>query len=508
MLANYFTLKSIVQEVDRALRSSTLEHAYCFRRDELRLHFSNAQTLIVLLTPVQGALYLSNNIERLPKKNVVSFFSELNGQPFIAASISATDREVTLSIDSFELRLTFFGTPNACLFTGGKLISSFRKERGERESPADTRAISTLDLLGKRLRIEYDAAEKDGESVIFLERLTSNSGAWVHEIRGRLLLSPIELKLGVSDAPQHFESPSEAVRIVLTERHHAGKFKDASQELVPKLKQAFARTERVLAEIKRAETHTSRAEDSIEIGKEILANLHAIARSTSSVTLSVIGEEREIKLDPKLSASENAERYFDRAHRAKDAQLELAERRDSLEKERATLEHLIERATNTVDTSEIEKLEGEFSRLFGKSVLGDTRAEASDNSDPLSRFRQFTVAGGLRLLIGKNAAQNDDLTLHVAKKDDIWLHARGVKGSHGVLQKKNRDKPVPKEAIEEAAAITAYFSDAKTQSLAPVSFTEKKFVRKPRGAAVGAVKLEREQVVMVRPGLPEDKKQK
>jgi predicted ribosome quality control (RQC) complex YloA/Tae2 family protein len=115
-----------------------------------------------------------------------------------------------------------------------------------------------------------------------------------------------------------------------------------------------------------------------------------------------------------------------------------------------------------------------------------------------SGFREFTVFGGMKVLVGRNAKQNDELTTHVAKKEDLWLHARGVPGSHVVLQSGGR-KQIPKEAIEQAAELAAFYSEAKTQSLAPVSYTLKKYVRKPKGAGPGAVVMEREEVIMVEP---------
>src|SRR5947208_181394 len=127
----------------------------------------------------------------------------------------------------------------------------------------------------------------------------------------------------------------------------------------------------------------------------------------------------------------------------------------------------------------------------------DDLAEA----DAISRFRNFTVIGGFRVLVGKNAKQNDELTMKIAKKEDLWFHARHVPGSHVILQAHNA-KQIPKEAIEQAAEIAAYFSDAKTQKHAPVAYTKRKFVRKPKGAAPGAVLLEREEVVIVTPRVP------
>ena len=104
--------------------------------------------------------------------------------------------------------------------------------------------------------------------------------------------------------------------------------------------------------------------------------------------------------------------------------------------------------------------------------------------------------------VGRNAKQNDELTLRDARPFDLWMHARGVAGSHTILRVKGRTDNPPGSIQEKAAAIAAWFSKARTSSLAPVIVTQRKYVRKPRGAAAGAVKVEREKVIMIEPALP------
>jgi predicted ribosome quality control (RQC) complex YloA/Tae2 family protein len=119
-----------------------------------------------------------------------------------------------------------------------------------------------------------------------------------------------------------------------------------------------------------------------------------------------------------------------------------------------------------------------------------------------TRFREFPLDDEHTLYVGKTAADNDELTLRFAKPNDYWFHARGVPGSHAVLRSPSKDKKPPKNIIEQAAAIAAYFSKARNAKMSPVAYTQKKYIRKPKGAAVGAVILEREEVLMVRPHVP------
>lgn len=102
--------------------------------------------------------------------------------------------------------------------------------------------------------------------------------------------------------------------------------------------------------------------------------------------------------------------------------------------------------------------------------------------------------------MGRNAEANDELTLKRAYKEDLWLHAKDVAGSH-VLIKYQAGKPFPKDVIERAAQLAAYNSKRKTDSLCPVVVTQKKYVRKRKGDPAGAVVVEREQVILVEPKL-------
>jgi predicted ribosome quality control (RQC) complex YloA/Tae2 family protein len=102
--------------------------------------------------------------------------------------------------------------------------------------------------------------------------------------------------------------------------------------------------------------------------------------------------------------------------------------------------------------------------------------------------------------VGKNARNNDELTLKFAHKDDLWLHAKGVSGSHIVIKHK-ANLSFPEPLIQYAASLAAYYSSAAGSEWVPVLYTPKKYVRKPKGAHAGQVSVEREEVVLVQPKL-------
>ena len=128
-----------------------------------------------------------------------------------------------------------------------------------------------------------------------------------------------------------------------------------------------------------------------------------------------------------------------------------------------------------------------------------------DKERPIeTKFRKFQLGEGYVLYVGKNAANNDELTMRFAKPNDIWLHARGSSGSHCVIKSESgkKDEKVPKTILKAAAEIAAFYSGAKNAKYTPVCYTQKKYVHKPKGANVGAVTLQREDIIMVEPRQP------
>ncbi len=118
-------------------------------------------------------------------------------------------------------------------------------------------------------------------------------------------------------------------------------------------------------------------------------------------------------------------------------------------------------------------------------------------------YRRYQLSDGYEVWVGRNAKQNDMLTTRDARKYDLWLHARGVSGSHTVLRVPRRQETPPARIVEKAAAIAAWHSKARTSELAPVIVAEKRYVHKPRKSPLGTVVVEREEVLIVKPEIPE-----
>lgn len=120
---------------------------------------------------------------------------------------------------------------------------------------------------------------------------------------------------------------------------------------------------------------------------------------------------------------------------------------------------------------------------------------------PPPHLIEYKLADGWRVLAGRTDADNEELSLRLARPNDWWFHARGIPGSHVVLQARPDAEP-SRDILKQAAAIAAYHSKARAGGVVPVSCTRARDVSKPRGSKLGTVEIRRETILKVRPRIP------
>ena len=118
---------------------------------------------------------------------------------------------------------------------------------------------------------------------------------------------------------------------------------------------------------------------------------------------------------------------------------------------------------------------------------------------------EYELPGGWKALAGKCDADNDFLSLKMAKPHDFWFHVRGMPGSHVLLRAKPNENP-DRETLKRAAAVAAFHSKARRGGVVPGSCTTARYVTKPKGAKPGSVHIRKESVLKVRPHLPEGRR--
>jgi predicted ribosome quality control (RQC) complex YloA/Tae2 family protein len=205
----------------------------------------------------------------------------------------------------------------------------------------------------------------------------------------------------------------------------------------------------------------------------------------------------EIALDSRLTIVENAERLYARARQARAARQHAAGRQAEVASDARRAEALLEDLRALAAGGASAKALDNWALEHAADLARYRRAgQASEERLP---YRRFELPGGWEVRVGRGARDNAALTARYSSPHDLWLHARGVPGSHVVLRRPTRTATPGREVIEAAAALAAYNSRARTQALVPVIVTERKYVRPVKGGAPGLVRVDREEVLMVEP---------
>ncbi|KAB2922570.1 MAG: DUF814 domain-containing protein [Bacteroidetes bacterium] len=280
----------------------------------------------------------------------------------------------------------------------------------------------------------------------------------------------------------------------------AGAFRERKKELLHWLLNELSRSERTVAAVEKERTEASRDETYERYGRLLMAHLPSLRKGLRSVELddTIAGGTAVIPLDPALPPVRNAEAYFDKAKRARSAREESLRRLETVQRRRgelAALRSALEEASDGIALREFHRTHAETIKRLGYMT--------EKEQDELPPFKIFTVDGGFTVYAGKSSENNDLLTVKWAKPNDLWFHARGSSGSHVVLKTGTGSGQPSRKAVEQAAAIAAYYSKMRNAKSVPVAMTEKKYVRKPRGVPAGTVVIEREKVIFVAPSLPQ-----
>ncbi|HMD13698.1 MAG TPA: NFACT RNA binding domain-containing protein, partial [Bacteroidota bacterium] len=297
---------------------------------------------------------------------------------------------------------------------------------------------------------------------------------------------------------ESFPSVNEGIRSVLKTQFHEERITTQKDLLLKEIQKELEHTQRALQNIFSA---TVRDPGEFErIGNILLLHVGEIFRGTVQVELPNPFDSEipiHISLDPKFSPVQNAQRYFEKAKKARLANAESERRRRLYEEREKSLRVLDAGLQKCTSTDELKAWLSQHT-----NTLKTMNIIVEKEKDSLPPFRIFSVAGELEVWVGKSSANNDLLTMKYAKPNDLWFHVRGASGSHTVLKVHGKASPPSKEAIHQAAAIAAYYSKMRNAGTVPVAYCERKYVFKRKGLKEGAVVMEHEKVIFVKPTLP------
>ncbi|MBW7474179.1 NFACT family protein [Paenibacillus oenotherae] len=232
------------------------------------------------------------------------------------------------------------------------------------------------------------------------------------------------------------------------------------------------------------------------LGELVTAYMHGIKRGDPWIdAVNYYDEEQStirITLDPQLTPSENAQRYYRKYTKHKNSLAIVAEQMERTLEEMAYLASLLQQleSASLADIGEIREELVEQGYLRDRSKRGGKKRKSSRPS-----LLCYTSSDGTPIYVGKNNTQNDYLTNKTAAPSDTWLHTKDIPGSHVVI----RAAEFSDATLEEAAMLAAHFSQARSSSSVPVDYTLVRHVKKPSGAKPGFVIYDHQKTLFITP---------
>lgn len=291
-------------------------------------------------------------------------------------------------------------------------------------------------------------------------------------------------------------SACELLDYFYAQRDRTARLKQRANDLFRLLMNTTERITKRIANQKNELKDCEKKEDMKLKGDLLSANIYRLQKGDKKAVLENFYDEScpqiEIKLDSRLTPSQNAQKYYSEYRKSLTAEKKLAEQIALGEEELKYIDSVFDSLTRANTENEVNELRLELAEQ------GYIRAVRLKGKPPKSNPpSEYLSSDGYTILLGRNNKQNDKLTMKTAAKTDIWLHTHNIPGSHAIIVT-NGETP-PDSTIEEAAIIAAVNSKAKDSSQVPVDYCLVKFVKKPVGAKPGMVIFTNNKTLYVTP---------
>jgi predicted ribosome quality control (RQC) complex YloA/Tae2 family protein len=527
LLDNFFLLKEVAKFLGKEISGYTIKEIFTQEKDKLVINLFNPKSLFTKFIEFSSddkIPYLLLKYEYgKAKKNVLNLLAGLYEQEILDVSIFNNDRIIKFALtNDLSVYFIFFKSKcNLLVVANDKIIDSFKDKKNvigtfindylERKEIKSKKIIETVkeyyrnqyrhygDLVFKEIlfllnvkadkKINNGLTESISNKINEINKLLDKPEYLIYKNKSEYL--PVLFKLNHLESCDMFEfkSINELIQGYLKFYYSKSFDREIRKNVLLKKENSLKNSEKKYFSLTQ-QLEFSKNSDKIKIyGDLILSNIHLIKKGDEAFVLDGEGYPDIIKIPLKkdLSPSENAALYYDKYKKQKNSTEMLNDKIKKQKNEIEILKKEIEGIKNNQDLKSLKMIDKEFSK-----------------TDESSRFRKFTLDEKFEVWVGKDSASNDLLTTRYSSQNDLWFHVRGASGSHTVLKISDKKNPPDKKIIEKAASIAAYYSKARNASNVPVAFCEKKYVKKKKGFKEGSVVMEREKVIFVKPGLPEN----
>ena len=303
-------------------------------------------------------------------------------------------------------------------------------------------------------------------------------------------------------APMHlgvkteaYDSPSAALDAFFYERDRRDRMHQRAASLAHTLKNHIERCEKKIALQNEALEGAARMEEYRKNGELIQANLYRLKKGEAVARVEDFYREDcapiDIPMDVSLSPAQNAQRYFKRYQKARGARTLAAEQKQKAEQELAYLEQMEDDLRKCTDAAGLAELRA---MLEKSGHVRPTVSRAKPRKEAPSQPMKFRSSDGIEIEVGKNALQNERLTMG-ARGDELWLHAQKMPGSHVLVHAAD----VPERTLMEAAMLAAYYSKGVRSAQVPIDATLRRYIKKPGGTPAGFVTYTHQRTLYITP---------
>ena len=507
MYHNYYFINRLSKKLSTLLTGAHLTACFSQNKNELIFGFKlldNNPFYIQANLDSQLNLWCFPEVFNRAKKNSVNLFESIIGEKILAVNQTHFDRSFELLLNNHSaLLFQLYGRrSNISLINKSKAPQSFKsKLMAPNDSQSLARNIDVSTLNKESLEALEKTFDQDikthlknntqyeqldfNEKKVFIPALIESLNT------AHLFISDQGLpKISLFDTETHYFKTDDPIIAcnelykIFTQKYLTQQKKDElTRDLNKKRKQAANYIEKSEAKI----SHLRGRRSLEEIAHIIMANLHNINPNDAQIEVPDLYHETAnitIKLKPQISPQKNAEILY---RKSKNQKLEINNITENIAAKKKHIQQLDQKIA-------VIKLTKDW-----KALQHLIKTNALKKPSITLPFNTFSMAD-YSIYVGRNNKSNDLLTFDYAKKDDLWLHVKDAPGSHVVI-KKQGILVIPKPVIERAAELAAYFSKRKTENMAPVIYTERKYVRKIKGSLPGQVAVMKEKVLLVQPKL-------
>ena len=295
-----------------------------------------------------------------------------------------------------------------------------------------------------------------------------------------------------SDSKTQMSTLSELLDTFYKDKAERDRVNQQASELIRRVENELEKNRKKLGKQEEELLATENAEEFRQKGELLTTFLHQVPNDQDQVELNnyYTGEKIIISLDKALTPNQNAQRYFKRYQKLKEAVKHLT---SLIEETRTTILYLesVETALAQASLTEIAEIREELIQT------GFIRRRQREKIHKRQKPEKYLATDGQTIiLVGRNNLQNDELTFKMAKKDELWFHAKDIPGSHVVITGNLQPSD---EVKTDAAELAAYFSKARLSNLVQVDMIEIKKLNKPTGGKPGFVTYTGQKTLRVTP---------